>query len=100
MATNPKRKYTLEEYLALERESEVRYEFWDGEIFAMSGGSYAHDQIMSNVHTLLATQLAGKECSVRTDNMKIKVPAAPPYRYADGSVVCGNAEIEVFNGSD
>ena len=99
MASQPKHKYTLEEYLALERESETRYEFWNGEILAMSGGSYAHDQIMSNVHTLFAVQLIGRNCSVRTDNMQIKVPAAPPYRYADGSIVCGKAEIEDFNGS-
>jgi Uma2 family endonuclease len=32
--------------------------------------------------------------------MQIKVPAAPPYRYADGSVVCGKVEVERFNGDD
>jgi Uma2 family endonuclease len=32
--------------------------------------------------------------------MQIKVPTAPPYRYADGSVVCGKVEIERFNGND
>ncbi len=100
MATQPKHKYTLEEYLALERESETRYEFWNGEILAMSGGSYVHDQIISNVHTLFGVQLADRNCSVRTVNMQIKVPAAPPYRYADGSIVCGKAEIEEFNGSN
>jgi Uma2 family endonuclease len=99
MASEPKRKYTLEEYLNLERESEIRYEFLSGEIFAMSGGSFAHDQVLSNVHTLASVQLADTKCSVRSANMQIKVPAAPPYRYADGSVVCGKPEIEEFNGS-
>jgi Uma2 family endonuclease len=32
--------------------------------------------------------------------MQIKVPTAPPYRYADGSVVCGKVEVERFNGND
>jgi Uma2 family endonuclease len=32
--------------------------------------------------------------------MQIKVPSAPPYRYADGSVVCGKVEVERFNGND
>ncbi|HXG94702.1 MAG TPA: Uma2 family endonuclease [Blastocatellia bacterium] len=96
----PKHKYTLEEYLALERESEIKYEFWNGEIYAMSGGSLAHDQIMGNVDRLIARQLEGKPCHVFTNNMQIKVPAAPPYRYADGSVVCGEIQVEEFNGSD
>lgn len=100
MSTQPKDRYTIEEYLALERESEVKYEYWDGEIFAMSGGTLAHDLTMWNASNSLGTQLAGKDCRVFTDNMQIKVPAAPPYRYADGSVVCGTIEVERFNGAD
>ena len=100
MATERTRRYSLEEYLALERESEVKYEYWDGEVFAMSGGTIAHDQITGNVFDALRTQLRGRECRVFTNNMQIKVPAAPPYRYADGSVVCGPIDVERFNGND
>ena len=100
MATDPSRKYTLEEYLALERESEIKYEFWDGEIYAMSGGSLAHDQIMGNVDRLIARQLEGKPCIVFTNNMQIKVPIGGPYRYADGSVVRGDVQVEQYNGND
>jgi len=100
MATDPKHRYTLDQYLALERDSEVRHEYWNGEVYAMSGGSLAHDQIMGNVDRVIARQLEGRPCSVFTNNMQIKVPAAPPYRYADGSVVCGNVEVEEFNGND
>jgi Uma2 family endonuclease len=100
MSTQPKHRYSLDEYLALERESEVKYEYWDGEIFAMSGGTLLHDQIMGNTDDLLRTELRGRDCRVYTNNMQIKVPAAPPYRYADGSVVCGKVEVERFNGAD
>lgn len=100
MTTERNRHYTLEEYLALERASEVKYEYWDGEIFAMSGGTLAHDEIMGNVFNALREQLRGRDCRLFTNNMQIKVPAAPPYRYADGSVVCGPIEVERFNGSD
>jgi Uma2 family endonuclease len=100
MSTQPKHRYTLEEYLALERESEVKYEYWDGEIFAMSGGTLLHDQIMGNGYDLLRRELRGRDCRVFTNNMQIKVPAAPPYRYADASVVCGKVEVERFNGAD
>ena len=33
-----KKKYTYQEYLQLEKQSDVRYEFWNGEVFAMAGG--------------------------------------------------------------
>ena len=100
MSLQHKHRYTLEEYLALERESEVRYEYWNGEVFAMSGGTLHHDRIMGNVFDLLRTQLRRKGCEVFTNNMQIMVPAAPPYRYADGSVVCGQVEVETFNSND
>jgi Uma2 family endonuclease len=100
MSAEPKRRYTLEEYLALERESEGKYEFWNGEIFAMSGGTLNHELVMNNVAELLRRELRGKECRVFSSNQQIRVPAAPPYRYADGSVVCGRIEVERFNGND
>jgi Uma2 family endonuclease len=100
MSTQTKHRYTLEEYLALERESEVKYEYWDGEIFDMSGGTLAHELTMGNAWDSLRIQLDGKKCRLISDNMQIKVPAAPPYRYADGCVVCGEVEVERFNGAD
>lgn len=80
MSTQPKQRYTLEEYLALERESEVKYEYWDGDILAMSGGTLAHDLIMCNTTNQLIPQLADKGCRFFSNNMQIKVPIAPPYR--------------------
>jgi len=100
MASNPKRKYTLEEYLTFDRESEGRYEFWNGEIFAMSGGSREHDRIMLNITQIFLHQLEGKNCQLFSNNMRIKVPSAPPYRYADASVACGKVEMDEFSGTD
>jgi Uma2 family endonuclease len=100
MASQPKRRYTLEEYLELERTSEEKYEFWNGEIFAMSAGSRNHDEVTGNVYGLLINQLHGKGCRVYTAGMQIKTSAALPYRYSDGSVVCGPVEMEKYNGCD
>src|SRR5690349_7055274 len=100
MSAEPERKYTLEEYLALERESDVRYEYRDGEVFDMSGGTLNQDLVMGNVYDLLRDRVRGKECHVFTGNMQIKTPALLPYRYGDGSVVCGEVEVERFNGCD
>jgi len=100
MSAEPKRIYTMDEYLALERKSEARYEFRGGEVFSMSGGTLHHDRIMGNLYNLLRGMLKGKGCEVFTGNMQIKTPALLPYRYADGSVVCGKIETEKFNGCD
>src|SRR2546422_4812198 len=100
MSAETKRRYTLDEYLALERASDARLEFWDGEVFAMSGGTLGHERVMGNVFDLLRNQLRGSECTVFGSNMQIKVPTAPPYRYADGSVVCRKVKVERFNGND
>jgi Uma2 family endonuclease len=94
VAAKPERRYTLEEYLELDRTSEERFEFWDGEVFCMSGGSEAHVEIESNLVAFLKPQLRDRGCRVFPAEMRIKVPSAPPYRYADVSASCGKAEFE------
>jgi Uma2 family endonuclease len=98
MSAETQRRYTLEEYLALERQSEVKYEFWNGEIFAMSGGTLSHERIMGNAFAFFRSHLRGR-CETFASDMQIKVPSALPYRYADGSV-CGKVEVERLNGND
>ncbi len=100
MAANPDRRYTLEEYLELDRTSEERLEFRDGEVFCMSGGSEWHYEIESNIHSFLKTTLRPRGCRVFTGNVRIKVPSAPPYRYADVSALCGEAKFEEIGGVD
>src|ERR1700745_768706 len=100
MAANPERRYTLEEYLELDRTSEERLEFWDGVVFCMSGGSEAHDEIESNLIAFLKPQLRHRGCRVFTAEMRIRVPSAPPYRYGDFSALCGEAEFEEISGVD
>jgi Uma2 family endonuclease len=100
MAANPERRYTLEEYLELDRTSEERLEFRDGEVFCMSGGSEWHYEIESNIHSFLKASLRTRGCRVFTGNVRIKVPSAPPYRYADVSALCGEAKFEEIGGVD
>lgn len=93
-----KKKYTLEEYLELDKNSEERYEYFDGEVFAMAGGSPNHARAGGNVYALLQQRLRGSKCEAFNSEMKIKVPAALPYRYPDVSVVCGKPIFEDVNG--
>lgn len=95
-----KKRYTLDEYLEIDANSEERFEYFDGEIFSMSGVSDAHDQIESNFHVSLTLGLRGKPCRVFLANMRLKVPAVIPYRYADASALCGTAKFEKIGGVD
>src|SRR5947209_18752644 len=90
----------MEEYLELERTSEERFEFWNGEVFCMSGGSQAHDRIIVNFIVNLSAKLDSTKCRVFSSDMRIKVPSAPPYRYVDLSALCGEAQFEEIGGVD
>lgn len=96
----PKYKYSLEEYLDMDAKSEARLEYWDGEIFDMSGANDSHDQVESNVHTSLRMQFKGRSCRVFTANMRIRVPSMPPYRYGDVSALCGQPQFVKIGGVD
>jgi Uma2 family endonuclease len=92
--------YTLNEYFALERAGDARYEYWDGEIVCMSGGSMAHAAIASGMNALLAQKLADGPCQAFTADLAVRTPSLPPYRYADVTVVCGDPKAEVISGLD
>jgi Uma2 family endonuclease len=98
MSAQPKPRYTLEEYLELDRQSEARLEYWNGEVFDMSGVDPEHDQIESNLNLRLRLKLEGKKCRAYLANTRIKVPSAPPYRYGDSSALCGEPQYEVIGG--
>lgn len=94
MLPQEKLKYTLEEYLELDYESEEKIEFWDGNVFTFAGVSEIHDRIQGNAHFALRSKLQAGKCRVFLSDMRIKVPAYPPYRYPDLSALCGEAEFE------
>lgn len=98
MSTRPQRRYTLAEYLELEKRSDERYEYVDGVGVAMRGASLRYNRIARNLIRALDSRLEGKPCEVLPADMRIKVPRALPYRYADLSVVCGEPVIEDLQG--
>ena len=92
--------YTLEEYAELEKNSEERLEFYDGSIWNMAGASRTHEKIVGNTVTTLNITLRGRGCSVYPSNLKVKVPAYPPYRYPDVTALCGEEIFENYLGLD
>jgi Uma2 family endonuclease len=85
---------TPEEYLALERSSEIKHEYADGEIFAMSGGTRAHSLVAGNVLAEVRAALSERDCEVHGSDLRIKIPATGRYVYPDTSVVCGPPQFE------
>ena len=74
MSALPKQLYTLQEYFALDAVSDERLEFWNGEIYSMSGASKEHDGIEMNLIETLRPRLRYKGCQVFSANMRLKVP--------------------------
>lgn len=98
MTAQPKHKYTLEEYYALERESEQKFEYWDGNVWTMSGASISHNRIVRNIVRRLDERLEKSGCEAFPSDARIYVPNFPPYRYPDASALCGKAEIKTIGG--
>lgn len=78
-----------EEYLAFERAADERHEYADGEIFAMSGGTWEHSLIAANILRELSTAVLDRPCSASGADMRIQIPATKRYTYSDVLVVCG-----------
>jgi Uma2 family endonuclease len=91
--SEPHRRLSPEEYLALERQSEVKHEFLNGEIFAMTGASLQHNAIVWNVAGILYSQLKGRPCRAFIGDMRLRVDATGLYTYPDLVVVCGEPRL-------
>ena len=89
----PKYKYvSQDEYLAMERASETKHEYYNGEVFAMSGASPAHNDIAYNINRLIAPFLHGKGCKLYGSDFRIHIPENVLFTYPDFCIVCGKAE--------
>lgn len=90
--------YTLEEYAELEKASEERLEFFEGNVWSMAGASIKHETIISNLDFSLRTKLQDRRCRVFLSNTPVKVPIYLPYRYPDLSALCGEIKVENIFG--
>ena len=81
------RKWTVEEYLAYEEETQIRHEFIDGEIYAMAGGSIRHGDIIMNLSLALGQRLRGSRCRPLPSDIRMKI-SETKYVYPDLSFIC------------
>lgn len=89
MSALPKPWITPERYLEAESRSEVRHEYYRGEVFAMAGASREHNLVSLNVGAELRAALRGRPCEAYTNEMRVLVEATGLYTYPDVVVVCG-----------
>jgi Uma2 family endonuclease len=87
-------QYTYDEYLAFERDANVRHEFFDGEIYAMVGGTPAYAAICVNISSLLRDQLRGRGCQTYSSDLRVRVVETGLATYPDVTVVCGRLELD------
>jgi Uma2 family endonuclease len=80
-----------EEYLAWEAEQDGKYEYENGEIIAMTGGTIPHSQIPANLAALLIPHLRGKGCKVSISEAKV-LTRSGKYYYPDLVVSCDNRD--------
>lgn len=95
-ALNQTKRYSRNEYLSMEDDAETKTEFFDGEIFAMAGGSKHHSIICVNVMWGLREAVMDKDCMAFDSNMKLDIPMENAFVYPDGMVVCG--DVDFFEG--
>jgi Uma2 family endonuclease len=89
----PETKYITEkEYLVAERLATEKHEYFQGEVFAMSGASKAHNEIAMNCSVELAVKLKGKPCRPYGSDFRVNIPKNTLYTYPDISVYCNEPE--------
>jgi Uma2 family endonuclease len=93
MSAQAQPRLTPEQYLAEERAAEFRHEYYNGQMYAMSGGSYQHGQIIGNLTTRLSNRLERRPCSVVPNDLRLRVSPDGLYTYPDVIVICGEPKF-------
>lgn len=92
MAVEHRQTMTVEEYFRLEEnDPNTRYEYIDGHVYAMAGGTADHDTIKSNFQRILWNLLRGSNCRVYSSDMKVYI-SATRYFHPDVTVTCDSRD--------
>ena len=81
-------RFTPAEYFAWEEQQQVRHEYIDGEVYAMSGGTINHSEIALNFGSLLKSHLRGSGCRTLNSDARVNILSSSDYVYPDVSVTC------------
>ena len=92
MASLPVPYLTPEEYLRIERQALEKSEYFDGQMFAMAGGTGPHSIITVNTTVALHQVLTSRGCTVFNGDVKVLVDETGLFTYPDISALCGRPE--------
>lgn len=93
MSALRKERWTVQEYLAFERESEEKHEYFDGEVFLMAGAKRNHNLVTANTLASLHSQLRQSPCQVYLGDMRVRI-SPTKYVYPDITIVCEPPQFE------
>jgi Uma2 family endonuclease len=89
MIAQPQSQFmTPSEYLEWEEQQPIKYDYMNGEVFAMTGGTIPHNDVALNLASALKNHLRGKECKVQMADAKVGVSQNGPFHYPDVMVSC------------
>jgi Uma2 family endonuclease len=86
-------KMTIEEYLEWEPYQDIRYEYFNGEVFAMTGGTIPHNDLALNFYTALRPHLRSRGCRANVSDVKVQVSPKSAYYYPDVIVSCDPQDL-------
>lgn len=96
IATPQPPKITVEAYLEWEPRQEFRYEYVDGEVYAMTGGTLPHNDIAINLLTALRPHVRRQGCRINIADAKVSITPSL-YRYPDLVVSCEPRDVSALN---
>jgi Uma2 family endonuclease len=85
-------RITPEEYFAWEERQQIRHEYIDGEVYAMTGGTINHGAIALNFGALLKNHLRGRGCKTLNSDCRVNIVGMNRYVYPDISVSCDDRD--------
>ncbi|MDB4958286.1 MAG: hypothetical protein JWO36_5855 [Myxococcales bacterium] len=89
-----RKRATYAEYMAFAETSEIKHEYIDGEIVAMSGGTIVHGRLIGQLTGLVRDALKGRACVVLPAEVRVRIRAADRATYPDLHVVCAAVEAD------
>lgn len=81
-------KMTAEEYLKWEPLQKIRYEYCNGQVLAMTGGTKGHNRLALNLYSALVDRVDAEGCEINVSDVKVELGEGLSYRYPDLIVSC------------
>jgi Uma2 family endonuclease len=90
LSSEPLRPMSPQEFLDWEETQDLRYEYVDGQIIAMTGGTIPHNDLALNLFLLLAPHVRSRGCRINVSDVKVKLKRR--FRYPDLVVTCDDRD--------